>query len=70
MGEVNEDREEYFKMDRTKFEYIDEGYENRKIQEELKMNDEERFFAMEHLREQMIVDKNYKIDWSYFEIRK
>jgi hypothetical protein len=70
MGEVNDDREQYFKMDRTKFEYMDEGYEERKIQEQLKMNYTERFFAMEYLREQMVSDKNYSIDWSYFEIRK
>ena len=32
MNKANEDITKYFKMDRFKFEYIDEGYEARKVE--------------------------------------
>lgn len=69
MSEVNEYNQPYFKMDRSRFVYIDENYEKSRIDEQMKLTDEERFFAMEFLRNQELKDKNQRLDWKYFEIR-
>lgn len=70
MNKAEEDSAPYFKMDRTKFDYIDAGYENRVIDQQLSMSDEERFFAMETLRITGLNNPNDKMDRTYFEIRK
>lgn len=70
MSRTYEEWMEFFKLNMTKFECMDKGYEERKITEDLKLTSEERFYTMLYLSGQMQEDGFLEMDKNIIEIRK